>query len=171
MSRCGEVSVRAGSRAGFTLAELVVIVVVFGVLSAMVLPRVASARTEAAKTEVLRVLSDIDRAAMAYGWAHGGRLVTEDPELPMREGGAHGGFGIVATAAYLGGVPVNAYTGASVLVEGSEDEVSSLGRGSGRGFVYEVSEGVLMIGAVGYERSTDRLAHEAAEGGTVGRDR
>lgn len=93
--------VRTGK--GFTLIEILIVVVILGILSALVVPSMAGAAEDAAVATAQTELNKIRRAVEVF-------QVSNDNALPAVLAG-DGTWGEIVTPAYLREAPVNGYVG------------------------------------------------------------
>jgi prepilin-type N-terminal cleavage/methylation domain-containing protein len=63
-----------GSDCGFSLIELVIVVVIIGIIGAIAIPRMSSAAENSAKNAVIADQSTLQRAIDMYATEHGGTL-------------------------------------------------------------------------------------------------
>ncbi len=151
-------------RRGFTLVEILIVVVLLGILSALVIPQLASAGNETVKTHLARNLQAINTQIELYRARHAGQLPTDDPLDPLGEGLAKSGWGVLVSENYLREEPRNAYAATALLVAGTRAEAVVAMPADGVGWMYEVTEGDLRIHPAGYDPQTDTLAHEGDAG-------
>jgi prepilin-type N-terminal cleavage/methylation domain-containing protein len=147
-------------RRGFTILEVLVTAIVFGVLASLVVPQFASASTEATKSDLTRTLLSVEAAIADYRDEHEDRLPTADPAMPMKANGSLHGWGVLVADGYLASPPRNAYTDSSLLAAGGSAAALAATSDDPYGWFYDIAGGDLFIFAAGYDRATDRLTHE-----------
>lgn len=132
------------SRGGFTLIELIIVLLLIGILSALVIPRYTNASDMAAETALKRNLSEVRTAIQVYRSQHN----NSQPGYPLgntastptegvfigqitRPTAMNGSIGTVRSDVYYLGpyllnVPINTITGTSrALVVGNEESMPS----------------------------------------------
>ncbi|MFG0294086.1 MAG: type II secretion system protein [Phycisphaerales bacterium JB050] len=147
---------RTPQHKGFTLVEILIVVVILGILASIVVPQFVSATTEATKTHIQRNLQEISNQIEVYKGNHAGALPTSDPDDPLETGS----WGILVSADYLRDEPKNFYTSSSDIGEGTYEEASELTSSAVVGWLYEVSGRDLLIYAAGYDAVNDLLSNE-----------
>ncbi len=104
---------KAGVRRGFTLIEVLIVVVILGILAAMVVPAFSSAAEEAQISATQTELARLERALEVFRTRNENRVpVLTDGSLPE----------LVSTGEYLAKVPRNSWVGgenATLVVAGS----------------------------------------------------
>ncbi len=107
------------TRRGFTLVEILIVVVILGILAAVVVPRFASARDEAAAGTTYSELQKLRRAVEVY-------QVRNNNEFPVITAG-NGTWGALVgtTGEYLKASPFNPYVGGAnartILIRATPD--------------------------------------------------
>lgn len=103
------------ARTGFTVAELLIIVVLFAALATIVVPQMASAEADPREGILADRLRAIEAQIDLYR-AHTGTLPTLEMigRAPL-EDAAGDGFGGLVDGGYLDASPVNPYTGGSAV--------------------------------------------------------
>ncbi len=147
-------------RNGFTLVEIMIVVVILGILATLVIPQFSSASGEAIKSTLRRDLQAINEQVEVYRVRNAGRLPTEDTTSPF--GGASGhAWGVLVSENYLREPPFNPYTGGSAIEPGTtEADAGALPKGHAAGWQWAVVGNRLDVWAVGYNRASDRLSNE-----------
>lgn len=148
---------------GFTLVEILIVVVILGILAAVVIPRFASASNDAVKSALSRQLQTIDSQVELYRTNNGGAFPTTHETSPMGEDGTNDGWGIMVSAQYLKESPLNMYTGRKLLAEGTALSAAAETRTSENGWMYTQTPERLDVFAAGFDRETGVLSIELAE--------
>ena len=156
---------RMRARTGFTLVEILIVVVILGILAAIVVPQFTQASSEAIKGALQSQLQTINSQVELYRVREQGALPTDDADSAM--GGAdNNGWGVRVGNEYLKDEPVNGYTGCSVVDSqaaadaGEPHATADSGRDTAQGWGYVASGNQLTVFAVGYNENTNELAHE-----------
>jgi type II secretion system protein G len=123
------------SRRGFTLIEILIVVVILGILGALVYPHFANARGEAADKAARTQLQGLRAQIELYKIQHGGTL----PDLitdwtPMINKHTHNGKTL---GPYIPRAPKNGFNGLTAVVDGDGSSPAS----SSAGFVYDYASG------------------------------
>lgn len=145
------------SRKGFTLVEILIVVVILGILAAIVVPQFTSASTEAVKGALKSQIQTISSQLELYRVRHQGAY-------PVLGGGAeHNGWGDMVSADFLKEEPFNGYTRNTAVSSGDLTDAMGATRDTEMGWYFDDtddSESYGQIFAAGYNPASDRLAHE-----------
>lgn len=123
---------------GFTLVEILIVVVILGILAAIVVPLMGGATQDASIATASTELNKVRRAVEVF-------MVSNDNTLPTVVAG-DGTWGEIVTPAYLREAPVNNYVG------GSNSRVIVIGTGpdtafqTDHGWVYNSTTGEVWAG-------------------------
>ena len=133
---------------GFTLVEILIVVIILGILAAIVIPQFTNASTEARQSNVRSQLQTLRSQIALYKLQHGDTL----PDLTANSG--NNWTLLTATSVYQGqtvgpymqSVPVNSLTNASVVKNGNgsaavagADFVFDYAAGAGSGNIWGTS--------------------------------
>ncbi len=126
-------------RNGFTLIEILIVVVILGILAALVVPLMAGASEDAAVATAHTELNKLRRAMDVF-------MVSNDNALPTVIAG-DGTWGEIVTPEYLREAPVNSYVG------GANSRVIALGNApdaafqTTHGWVFNAATGEVWAGS------------------------
>ena len=145
-------------RNGFTLVEILIVVVILGILAAIVVPQLSSASQTAVKKAVLRQWQEISNQAELYRTRNGGVLPTSDSIAPLAEGS----WGVLVSHNYLREEPINMYTNSTSVLAGVEATAIAAAQTSGQGWYFDIvtNPGRIDFYPAGYDRVTDTLSNE-----------
>jgi len=101
-------------RKGFTLVEILIVVVILGILAAIVVPQFASASQDAIKSALRSQTQTISAQIELYRVQNAGTL-PHDAGIPAGDGGpvggaSHNGWGVLVEQSFLKDEPNNGYT-------------------------------------------------------------
>jgi len=141
--------------AGFSILELIVIVVLLAALAATVTPRFAAAGDRALRGALREQVESINRSVDAYRRDNAG-------QAPALGGEGATGWAPLIEGRYLAKAPVNAYLGLS-SVESTREPPALLGpeqspQSAGVGWFYHPLRGVVV--ANGFDHLRDRFHDE-----------
>lgn len=142
---------------GFTLVEILIVVVILGILAAIVVPQFTSASTEAVKGALQSQLQTINSQLELYRVRNNGAFAA----IPMA---TNDGWGDLVSDQYLKEEPMNSYTGKRVIVAGTEGTAIADTRSSANGWYYDTTVGLTQgtVYAAGYDKANNKLQHEQA---------
>ncbi len=143
-------------RSGFTLVEILIVVVILGILASIVVPQFVSATTEATKTHIQRNIQEITNQVEVYKGNYAGGLPTSHPDNPLQAGS----WGILVSDNYLREEPRNFYTSSTEIGEGTYEEALALTSSAVVGWLFEVDGRDLNFYAAGYDAVNDVLSNE-----------
>jgi general secretion pathway protein G len=156
------------ARKGFTLVEILIVVVILGILAAIVVPQFTSASQQAVKGALQTQLSTIESQIELYRVREAGRLPHEDADDPLLNGGdeaAKWGWGIMVSDEYLKDEPFNGYTKSKEVIIGdnaTEDvhliSAAEAAAAGVEGWLYDDANG--RVWALGFDEDQVRLANE-----------
>jgi len=142
---------------GFTLVEILIVVVILGILAAIVIPQFTSASQESTIAALSRQLQSIDHQIELYRAANAGRFPTDDPVNPVGVAEVNNGWGVLVSENYMQAEPLNMFTGSTLLVQGEEADALAGTRDSEEGWVYEVTPVAMTVWAMGFDEANQVL--------------
>lgn len=139
------------SRCGFTLVEVLIVVVILGILASVVLPQFTYSQGDAQETAVMRDLRTLRTQIRLYTFQHSGRLPAEgttDPQafedallLSSDVEGTTAADGSLSLGPYITGkLPPNPYNGLRT-VRVVDSELSSVTPDGSTGWIYSSRTG------------------------------
>jgi general secretion pathway protein G len=138
------------SRPGFTLIEILIVVIILGILAAIVIPQFSNASSDAKKASLRSTVQTLRSQIALYKLQHGDTL----PNL-SGTGAGNGWPALTASSVYQGttvgpymqAIPVNSLTNGSVVKDGTNaaavagaDFVYDYGAGTGSGNIWGTSD-------------------------------
>ena len=139
-------------RSGFTLVEILIVVVILGILAAIVVPQFTNASNEAVKGALQSQLQTISSQMELY------RVRSQGAYPTMGSGEANNGWGDVVGEQYLKEEPFNGYTGESAIATGGQTAALAGDRDSSSGWNFDAT--TYEVFATAYDAATNTLAHE-----------
>jgi general secretion pathway protein G len=127
--------------AGFTLVEILIVVLILGVLAAIVIPKFTNASAETKRNSLLSSLNTVRGQIELYMLQHGDQppALTGADWTPMTDLTS---FNSQATGPYLQAVPINHLNGFSDVLTVTSDQVGGATvSGANIGFVYNATNG------------------------------
>lgn len=126
---------RSSRKTGFTLVEILIVVVILGILAAIVVPQFVNASDSAIKGALQSQLQTISSQVELYRVQNSGSYPTEDPDDPMITGG-NDGWGIMVGGDFLKEVPINGYTKQGLIEGGVVGDAEGADRNADQGWFY-----------------------------------
>lgn len=134
---------------GFTLVEILIVVVILGILAAIVIPQFTTASQEAIRGALQSQLQTISSQVELYRVRNAGQLPDNAAETnPVGVGTANNGWGVMVASQFLKEEPFNGYTGSSSLVVGTEATQLAANVRAGGGWVFHDDSDPLLNGIV-----------------------
>ena len=147
---------RNSRKTGFTLVEILIVVVILGILAAIVVPQFTSASNEAIKGALQSQLQTINTQVELY-------RVREQGAFPDFTA-APNGWGDLVNSDYLKEEPINGYTGETLITDGDEATAAAETRDSVNGWMVQSGDATAVdyytVYACGYDPVADLLEHE-----------
>ncbi|MEQ9616951.1 MAG: prepilin-type N-terminal cleavage/methylation domain-containing protein [Phycisphaerales bacterium] len=143
---------------GFTLVEILIVVVILGILAAIVIPQFANASNDALKGTLQTQLQTISSQVELYRVRNVGNYPANITTAANNNGWAE-----LIDEGYLKEEPRNGYTGSTLLVDGVEADAIAQTSASANGWYFDLSSGTLTVGqvwAAGYDADANTLEHE-----------
>lgn len=103
---------------GFTLVEILIVVVILGILAAIVVPQFTSASQDAVKGALKSQIQTLTAQTELYRVQNFGRLPHQDTADPLAAGAGQQNpttWGILVNGQFLKGEPINGYTASSSI--------------------------------------------------------
>lgn len=162
---------RTHRRTGFTLVEILIVVVILGILAAIVVPQFTNASQQAIKGALASQLQTINAQIELFRVQNAGTLPDDAlaPATPLQAGTAGtavsptwGGWGVLVEEDFLKNPPNNGYTRSKFLVIGNPPPIG-LGNapvtdGTVAGWGYDDATGEVL--ATGYDFDNNLLSNE-----------
>lgn len=118
---------RTRRSSGFTLVEILIVVVILGILAAIVIPQFTSASQEAIKGALQSQMQTISSQVELYRVRNAGQLPDADATNPVGVAAQENGWGVLVADSYLKEQPFNGYTGSTEMVVGVEGDQIAAG--------------------------------------------
>lgn len=146
---------RTQRRNGFTLVEILIVVVILGILAAIVVPQFTNASQEAIKGALASQLQTVNAQVELYRVQNAGDLPHTDADAVG--GTNHNGWGVLVENDYLKDEPNNTFTGSTSVAAGTSVPAYSAG-GTNGGWAYDTASGEVV--AIGYNHDSNLLGNE-----------
>ena len=132
-------TVRRTAGRGFTLIEILIVVIILGILAAIVIPQFSSASTQARRSSLQSTVQTLRSQIALYKLQHGDTL----PDLTASSGNnwtlltSTSTYGGQTYGPYMQSVPTNSLNSSSVVLNGT----NAAAAGSACGYVYDYNSG------------------------------
>ena len=147
---------RPQPRRGFTLVEILIVVIILGVLASIVIPKFANASDEAKRSSLAGTLQSLRAQVELYTLQHGDTPppLTATDWTPLVDPSTFAGKTV---GPYIAFTPTNALNGFSTILDVTTDQVGGASiSGTNIGFVYNSRNGKLWA----TNRAADRIYNE-----------
>jgi general secretion pathway protein G len=120
---------------GFTLVEILIVVVILGILAAIVIPQFTSASQEAIRGALQSQMQTISSQVELYRVQNAGQLPDLDAN-PVGVSSEENGWGVMVAGEFLKEQPFNGFTNSSSLAIGTEGDQLAAGSRTGGGWIF-----------------------------------
>jgi len=130
-------NVRRGSRKGFTLIEILIVVIILGILAAIVIPQFSSASTQARTSALQSTVQTLRSQVALYKLQHGDTLpniVGANNWAPLTATSVYNG---TTVGPYMQSVPTNSLSNGFAVANGT----SAGGFQTGFDYIYDYASG------------------------------
>ncbi len=152
---------RKSRNQGFTLVEILIVVVILGILAAIVVPQFTNASQEALKSSLRTQLQTVSSQIELYRVQNAGQLPHQGGVDFL--GATHDGWGIMVEQNFLKSPPSNGYVQSRVVADGEGDPTALQGDGA-PGWHYDTTgmspSFIGNVFALGFNSLTGELGHE-----------
>jgi general secretion pathway protein G len=137
----------ASRRKGFTLVEILIVVIILGILAAIVIPQFTNASTDAKKSNMASQAQTCKSQITLYSLQHNdtypasGSLFTLLTEQTDDTGANPPGSGLTVFGPYLQATPTNPLTNSSSVDYVTTDPTVGTTTATGYGWVYNATDG------------------------------
>jgi general secretion pathway protein G len=148
---------RNAKTSGFTLVEILIVVIILGIMAAIVIPRFANASIDAKKAALAQQLNSVRVQIQLYTIEHGDQRPTlaGNDWTPLTNASVFEGRN---RGPYLPTIPVNTLNGyRDILVVAADPLFGDPVAGANIGFVYNPANGIMW----GTNKAGDRVYNEA----------
>ncbi len=149
---------------GFTLVEILIVVVILGILAAIVIPQFANASNDALKGTLQTQLQTISSQLELYRVRNVGSYPTNFASGTTAA--VFFGWQEMVTEGYLKEAPRNGYTGSQLVVVGVETDATGQTSASANGWYFDENDSGLptstfgQVWAAGFDGDANTLEHE-----------
>jgi general secretion pathway protein G len=136
-------SIRKSRRGGFTLIEILIVVIILGILAAIVIPQFSSASNDARKSNVVTTVQTLRSQIALYKLQHQDTLpdlITNWDQLTKKTdaaGSTAPATGVQTFGPYMQETPVNSLNGKTTVANGDGTAAAA----TAVGFVYDYASG------------------------------
>ncbi len=150
---------RTLKRNGFTLVEILIVVVILGILAAIVVPQFTSASQQAVKGALASQVQTIESQIELYRVQNQGTFPHNDAD-PVIAGGTNDGWGVMVSNLYLKSSPMNGYTSTSTVQASlvTQPAINTSPAAGTVGWSYDPATGSVV--ATGYDPVNNLLSNE-----------
>jgi len=134
---------RTRTKSGFTLVEILIVVIILGILAAIVIPQFTNASQNARESSLQSTLQTLRSQIQLYKLQHGDSLPNLVTDWTPLTGSTSYGNPVQNFGPYMQAAPVNPMNGNSNVVDGTVSTTSATAPtiGTACGFVYDYNSG------------------------------
>jgi general secretion pathway protein G len=135
--------IRSSRRKGFTLVEILIVVIILGILAAIVIPQFTNASQNARESSLQSTLQTLRSQIQLYKLQHGDQIPNLVTDWTPLTASTQYGNPVQNYGPYMQAIPVNPMNGNSTVVDGvvATGGSSAPAANSACGFVYDYNSG------------------------------